>query len=53
MQFSILETGSPIKIKARDGTVYVDGVLDRETEPIIELSIIARDGGMFDENQVN
>ena len=52
MQFSILQTDSPIKIDKRDGTVYIDGTLDRETNPVIRLSVIARDGGMFEDDQV-
>ena len=49
VQFSIMHnTDSPIKIDQRDGTVYVNGRLDREKTPIIKLKIVARDGGIFD-----
>ena len=48
-----MQTDSPIKIDQRDGTVYVNGRLDREKTPIIKLKVVARDGGIFDsEDQV-
>ena len=52
VQFTILQTDSPIKISKRDGTVYVDGTIDREVTPIIKLKIMARDGGLFEDEQV-
>ena len=53
VQFTILQTDSPIKINKRDGTVYVDGTIDREVTPIIKINIIARDGGLFEDEQVS
>ena len=53
VQFTILQTDSPIKINKRDGTVYVDGTIDREVTPIIKIKIIARDGGLFEDEQVS
>ena len=32
--------------------MYVDGILDREITPVIRLSVVARDGGIFDADQV-
>ena len=52
VQFTILQTDSPIKINKKDGTVYVDGTIDREVTPIIKIKIIARDGGLFEDEQV-
>ena len=47
-----MESDSPIKIDQRDGTLYVNGRLDREITPVISLKVIARDGGIFDTDQV-
>ena len=52
VQFTILQNNSPIKINKKDGTVYVDGTIDREVTPIIKIKIIARDGGLFEDEQV-
>ena len=47
-----METNSPIKIDKQDGTVFVDGTLDRERTPVVKIKVIARDGGIFDADQV-
>ena len=49
VQFSLIQNSdSPIKIDPRDGTVYVNGRLDREKTPLIRVKVVARDGGLFD-----
>ena len=47
-----MESDSPIRINQRDGTLYVDGRLDREVTPIIRLKVFARDGGIFEGEEV-
>ena len=47
-----MDTNSPIKINQRDGTLYVDGRIDREVTPIIRLKVFARDGGIFEGEEV-
>ena len=47
-----MESDSPIRIDQRDGTLYVDGRLDREVTPIIRLKVVARDGGIFEGEEV-
>ena len=38
--------GNPIKINPLDGVVYVNGTLNREKTPQIDLTVIAADGGL-------
>ena len=47
-----MESDSQIRIDQRDGTLYVDGRLDREVTPIIRLKVVARDGGIFEGEEV-
>ena len=44
--FSLSNDSVPVKINTLDGTVFVNGTLNREQTPHIDLTIIAADGGL-------